>query len=96
VVDQACTENILVSNRLFELLPILVSKIESTNPHARALGYLIAKSLLAKLSGQHRVDVAKKILDVMKLEEISGIEDLPAEHDQFLEVGFIIVGVILH
>ncbi|KXN83997.1 U3 small nucleolar RNA-associated protein 10 [Leucoagaricus sp. SymC.cos] len=78
-------QNILMSNHLYELLPVLSSKLESSNPHTRALGYLITKELLGKLSGRHQVDVARRILDVMKLEEISGIDDLPADHDQFLE-----------
>lgn len=84
------TGNILISNRLFELLPALISKIESTNPHTRALGYLIAKALLGMLSGQDQTDVARRVLEVTQLEEISGIEDLPAEHDQFVEVWSLI------
>jgi len=79
------TENILWSNQ--ELLPILLSYIESTNHHTRALGYLVAKALLDKLSGQHQVDVARELLDGMKFQEINEIDDLPAEPDQFVEVG---------
>ncbi|KAJ3564821.1 hypothetical protein NP233_g8044 [Leucocoprinus birnbaumii] len=78
-------QNILMSNQLFELLPILLSYVGSTDPYTRALGYLVAKALLSKLSGQHQVDLARKVLDIMKVEVIGGIEDLPAEHDQFVE-----------
>ncbi|KAF9451337.1 hypothetical protein P691DRAFT_663457 [Macrolepiota fuliginosa MF-IS2] len=78
-------QNILMSNQLIDLLPVLLSKIGSSNPHTRTLGYLVAKTLLNKLSGEHQVDIARRILAVMRLEEISGIEDLPVKHDQFLE-----------
>lgn len=87
------TENILWSNQ--ELLPILLSYIESTNYYTRALGYLVAKALLDKLSGQRQVDVARKLLDGMKLQEISGIDDLPAEPGQFIEVSPISLQLVL-
>lgn len=79
-------ENILKSNRLFELLPIFLSRLESVDPHTRALGYFVANALLSKLSGEHQVDVASRVLEVVKLEEISGVEDLSAERDPALEV----------
>lgn len=76
----------LVSNHLFDHLSVLLSTLQSTDPHARALGYIVTRALLSKLSGEHQVNAARKVLETMKLEEIGGIEDLPADHDKFLEV----------
>ncbi len=86
VFDSTISENILMSNRLFEHLPKLLRRIESTNPHTRALGYLVAGALLKKISGEHQIDTAKTILDVMNLAQIQGIEYLLPKNDQFAEV----------
>ncbi|EKM74924.1 hypothetical protein AGABI1DRAFT_123475 [Agaricus bisporus var. burnettii JB137-S8] len=79
-------QNVLVSNHLFDHLSVLLSTLQSTDPHARALGYLVTRALLSKLSGEHQVNAAAKVLETMKLEEIGGIEDLPADHDKFLDM----------
>lgn len=75
-----------MSNRLSEHLPKILGGIKSTNPHTRALGYLVAGALLNKLSGEYQLDTARKLLDVMDLGEICQIEDLLPENDHFLEV----------
>ena len=75
-----------MSNRLSEHLPKLLRDITSTNPHTRALGYLITGALLNKLSGDCQVDTARKILSVINLGEFRQIEDLLPENDHFLEV----------
>lgn len=85
-----------MSNQLLELFSVLLSRIESTNPHTRALGYLVAKALLNKLSGEHQVKFARKVLEKMKLEEVGGIEDLPVEHDQFVDVSFSVCTSTFH
>lgn len=87
------SENILVSNNLFDHLSVLLPTLQSPDPHTRALGYLVTRTLLSKLSGEHQVNAARKVLETMKLEEIGGIEDLPADHDQFLSVCSLVLAI---
>lgn len=51
------------------------------------MSHLIALGLIRKLSGEHQLEVAHTIVDVMKLEQLSGIDDLSPE-ENMLEVSF--------
>lgn len=45
------------------------------------MSYLIALGLIRRLSGEHQLEVAHKIIDTMKLEQLSGIDALSQEED---------------
>jgi U3 small nucleolar RNA-associated protein 10 len=58
-----------------------VSKLTDPNPYISLMSHLIALGLIRKLSGDHQVEVAHRIVDVMKLEQLSGIDDLSQEQN---------------
>lgn len=58
-----------------------------SNPYVSLLSHLIALGLVRKLSGEHQLEVAHTIVDAMKLEQLSGIDDLSQEQNP-LEVSF--------
>lgn len=72
-------ENILISNSYPVHFDALVTNLQDSNSHVRALSYLIVRALLGHLSGGQQLDAAHKILKAMALDRLSGIEDLSAE-----------------
>jgi U3 small nucleolar RNA-associated protein 10 len=78
-----------VSNNYSDHLDALLSKLRDCNPHVRVLGYLITRALLVRLSGEHQIDAAHKVLEVMRLEQLASIEDFPRGADKLKDVGFV-------
>ncbi|KAG6836982.1 hypothetical protein H0H93_016935 [Arthromyces matolae] len=68
--------NILKSNHYAAHLDTLIAKLKDENQHTRALSYLIARALIAELSGEHRVEAAHRVLDVIDVAALEGSEDL--------------------
>jgi U3 small nucleolar RNA-associated protein 10 len=58
-----------------------MSKLTDFNPHISLMSHLIALGLIRKLSGEHQLEVALKIVDTLKLEQLSGIDCLPQEEN---------------
>jgi U3 small nucleolar RNA-associated protein 10 len=56
-----------------------MSKLTDSNPYISLMSHLIGLGLIRKLSGKHQLELAHKIVDAMKLEQLSGIEDLSPE-----------------
>jgi len=65
-----------------------MSKLTDFNPHISLMSHLIALGLIKKLSGEHQLEVAHAIVDAMKLEQLSGIDDLSQEQNT-LEVSSV-------
>ena len=80
-------DNILISDRLPIYLDSLVGKLEDARPHVKLLGYLIALSLVKKSSGKPQIEMARRFMDVMGLNELPDIDDLSQDH-LTLEVNF--------
>ena len=75
----ACIENIVKSNTFSVHFEALTSKLQDLNPHVKVMSYLIAGALLGLLSGSHQLAAACKVLQVMNIEELQGIEDMPED-----------------
>ena len=75
------TENILSSDRFPIHVNTLMSKLTDSNPHISLMSHLIALGLIRKLSGEHQLKVAHKIIDTLKLEQLCGIDSLPQEEN---------------
>ena len=45
------------------------------------MGYLIALALIKKLSGEHQLEFSHTIVNAMKLEQLSGMDDLSQEQN---------------
>ena len=62
------------------------------NPHPRALAYLVARALVGGLSADRgrQLDAATRMLAVMHLDSLDGMEDIPGGQDsQIVRVGNI-------
>lgn len=75
------TENILSSDRFPIHINTLMSKLTDSNPYISLLSHLVALGLVRKLSGEHQLEIAHKIIDTMKLEQLSGIDALSQEEN---------------
>lgn len=71
VCSSCASENIHVSNNYTSYFAVLLSKLDDSNTHVRVLTYLITRSLLTRLSGQHQIDAAHNILRTMDLQHLS-------------------------
>ena len=77
--DSFLAENILSSDRFPIHINTLMSKLTDSNPYVSLLSHLIALGLIRKMSGEHQLEVAHKIIEIMKLEQLSGIDALSQE-----------------
>jgi U3 small nucleolar RNA-associated protein 10 len=50
--------------------------MQDADPHTRAMAHIVARALLGRLSGEHQIDAAEKMLDAMHLETLDGMEDI--------------------
>ncbi|GLB44223.1 putative U3 small nucleolar RNA-associated protein 10 [Lyophyllum shimeji] len=81
LVASQIARNILKSNHYSEHLDTLIAKLQDPNPHVKVLGYLITSALLRQLSGEHQVEAAHRVLDVISIEALAGMQDLPQTSD---------------
>lgn len=73
-------DNIIASDRLEVYVDSVISKLQDSQPHVKLLGHLIATSLINKLSGVDQVEIACKVLSLMRIDELSGIDDTSQEY----------------
>jgi len=82
------TDNILPSENPSGHIDFVLSILKDANQNARALGYLVARALLGKLSGQHQLGVAQRTIQAMAIETLSGMEDFMKGSDNLQSVRF--------
>ncbi|KAF8154101.1 hypothetical protein B0H34DRAFT_800000 [Crassisporium funariophilum] len=75
-VSGKIADNILSSNDFSAHFDTLIAKFRDPNPHITSMAYLIALALVKKLSGEHQIVAARRIMIEMHLEELSGVDDL--------------------
>lgn len=68
-------KNILASSDLEKDTEHLLSKLEDTMPHGRALAYLVCRELLVHSSGDRQIILAIRILRAMRLSTLDDIDD---------------------
>lgn len=56
-------------------MDFVLGVLNDGNPNARALGYLVTRALLGKLSGQPQLSLAQRAIQSMAIETLSGMED---------------------
>lgn len=49
---------------------MILARLQDSNPYSRALGYLVVRALLGRLSGEHQIEAAHCILKAMDLENL--------------------------
>ncbi|KAK0216141.1 armadillo-type protein [Armillaria fumosa] len=78
-------ENILSSNNFTHHLDGLIVKFNDSNAYVRIFAYMVARSLLRRLSGSHQIDAAHKALRALDLEQLSKVEDPSSGFENPLE-----------
>jgi len=68
-------ENVLSSNNYSTQFETLLRKLVDPNSFSRTTGYLVMRALLGRLSGEHQIDAAHRVLEVMNLEDLNGLDD---------------------
>lgn len=74
------SENITSSDSFLSRVDSVINKLRDSHPYVKLMGHLIALSLIKILSGERQIEVAQKVLALMNLDELSGIDDLSQEH----------------
>ncbi|PCH43122.1 hypothetical protein WOLCODRAFT_121527 [Wolfiporia cocos MD-104 SS10] len=69
-------DNILSSSAYQEHFKSLQAKLQDENPHSRALGYLIARALLSRSSGERQIAAAQGLLQAMHLTSLEDMDGL--------------------
>ncbi len=77
----------MMSNRFSEHIKTLGEHLCSASTHARVFGHFIARGLLARLSGEHQLDAAAKIIEAMGLDATGPMENVWYGIDAPEEVG---------
>ncbi|EMD35136.1 hypothetical protein CERSUDRAFT_107124 [Gelatoporia subvermispora B] len=66
-------DNIVSSNLYSEHADRLLAILQHASLYSRILAYLITRALLSRLSGEHRIDAAHKILQAMNVESLEAM-----------------------
>ncbi|KAH9920883.1 armadillo-type protein [Epithele typhae] len=76
-------DNVLASNYFQAQFTLLLRKLGEENSHGRAMGYLVVRALLSRLSGEQRIEAGHQLLDAMQLKTfehmgdfMQGVEDI--------------------
>lgn len=69
------TENVVASDMFGDHITAFLSKLQDQDAHARALAYLVVRSLLSRLSGEHQLDAGLRAMTSMGLEGLDTMSD---------------------
>ncbi|KAI0311668.1 hypothetical protein OF83DRAFT_1068421 [Amylostereum chailletii] len=78
-------ETILVSNDHDAHFAFLLNQLAGNNRDARNMAYLIARSLLGRMSGERQMDAAQKIFDAMDIKSLEGMDEFMRGSDSLQE-----------
>jgi U3 small nucleolar RNA-associated protein 10 len=78
--NRFCTENIMSSDYFPAYLDLLLGKLHDENHNSQMLSYLIALSLVKKLSGEHQITFAHRLLASMGSVQFAHIDDMSQDH----------------
>ncbi|KAF8515684.1 armadillo-type protein [Hysterangium stoloniferum] len=67
--------NIMSSQSYSSHLEMLLRQLKNTDAHTLNISYLILRSLLVSLTGEHQVDAANRILSSMGLQSLDRLQD---------------------
>lgn len=84
-------ETALMSNRHKEHFEFILSTLRPSesgngNGHASGLGYLVMRALVGRMSGEHQVEAAGRVLEVMGLKSLYGIDGFMKRAESLQEV----------
>ena len=76
----------MLSENPSDHINFVLDVLKDANHNARALGYLVTRALIGKLSGQHQLSVAQRAIHAMSIETLSGMEDFMKGSDNLQSV----------
>jgi U3 small nucleolar RNA-associated protein 10 len=82
--------NIVVSNAYPRHLDMLLRLLSSSDAHTTNICYLILRSLLKQLSGEHQVDAAQRILSSMGIQSLDVFQGVMANATALQEVSYLL------
>jgi len=69
-------------------IDFVLGVLKDANHNARALGYLVTRAVIGKLSGQHQLSIAQRAIQAMSIETLSGMEDFMKGSDNLQSVRY--------
>jgi U3 small nucleolar RNA-associated protein 10 len=78
--------NILASNDYNVHFSSFLLRLQAKDARTRVLAYLVMHALIKQLSGEHQIEAARNILDVIGSAGIYSFDNLSADSDNVLEV----------
>lgn len=76
----------MLSENPSDHIDFVLGVLKDANHNAKALGYLVTRALLGKLSGQHQLSVAQRTIQAMSIKTLSGMEDFMKGSDNLQSV----------
>ncbi|KAF8901036.1 armadillo-type protein [Gymnopilus junonius] len=73
-------ENVVNSSCPDETMDTVLTKLHESRLHVKLMGYLVTLAIIRKLSGECQIAFAQKVLAIIALNELSGIDDHSQEH----------------
>lgn len=80
------TDNVMLSENPSDHVDFVLGTLKNENNNARVLGYLVTRALLGKLSGQYQLSLARRTIQVMAIETLSGMDDFMKGSDNLQSV----------
>ncbi|KAM6493306.1 hypothetical protein JOM56_011440 [Amanita muscaria] len=84
-VASQMARSILMSNDYAVHFETFVTKLQVDDPHAQAFAYLIIHALIQQLSGEHQVNAALKVLEVLGRDVCANLASVALDSDKALE-----------
>ncbi|KJA17838.1 hypothetical protein HYPSUDRAFT_191636 [Hypholoma sublateritium FD-334 SS-4] len=79
-IAEKIAQNIIGSEHFTINVDSVIGKLSDSRSYVKLLSHLIALSLIKTLSGESQIEVAQRVLSLMNLDELAGIDDLSQEH----------------
>ncbi|KDQ16943.1 hypothetical protein BOTBODRAFT_144298 [Botryobasidium botryosum FD-172 SS1] len=76
-------ENIIVSDNFAQHSAYFLRHLKDENAHTRLLAHLVVRALLSRLTGEHQIDVACKLLEAIGLKNLDALSGVVGESESF-------------
>lgn len=87
-------ENMLSSDAYASHFDVLLGKLGDTNSFSRSFGYLVMRALLGRLSGEHQVNAARRVLEAMELQSLEGMDEFKRGSENLQLVSRVLLFVV--
>lgn len=88
--------NIVASNAYPRHLTMLLRHLNDPDAHTTHVCYLILRTLLNQLSGEHQVDAARHVLSSMEIQSLDAFQGVMTNASTLQEVKFFVMNTTDH